>query len=88
VAIFLFGDLMAIADGNKKYAFVLAKWIVLLSILIVIVWNIRIAFKRVRHPLQCEHTVEKVDKRKEKLLAKHQLQNREGLIFEKYKNMG
>jgi len=87
VSIFLFSDLITMAPGNEKYAFIIAKWIVLLFILIVMVWNIGAAFKKVRHPFQNKSKYEKLDERKEKLLAKERLQNKHDLILKKYKSM-
>ncbi len=87
MSIFLFSDLIIMAHGNEKYTFIIAKWIVLLSILIVIIWNIRVALKKVRHPFQNESKYEKLDERKEKLLAKERLQSKNDLILKKYKSM-
>jgi len=84
--IFIFSDLMAMAQGQEKYVFLIAKWIVLLSLLVVIGWNTKVALKKVRHPFEKEDKQKVPDERKEKLLAKEQLQSRSDLILDKYRN--
>ena len=87
VFIFIFDDLLAMVQGNEKYTFLMAKWGLLLSLLLVIVWNTRVALKKVHNPFSKgnKHMVQ--DVRKEKLLAKDQLQSKQDLILKKYRNM-
>ncbi len=87
VFIFLFTDLITMAQGNEKYVFIIAKWIVLLTILMVIGWNIRVALRKVKHPFKKESLNEISDARKEKLLAKERLQSKHDLILKKYKSI-
>ena len=85
VSAFVFADLMAMAQGNEKYTFLMAKWVLLLSILVAIVWNTRVALKKVRQSLSMKRKQKVKDTRKEKLLVKERLESKQDLIL---KNIG
>ena len=86
VSVFVFADLMAMAQGNEKYTFLMSKWVLLLSILAAIVWNTKVALKKIRHPFSKGNKHMVKDVRKEKLLAKERLQSKQDLILKKYRN--
>lgn len=86
VSAFVFADLMVMAQGNEKYTFLMAKWVLLLSILAAIVWNTSVALKKVRQSFSIESKQIVKDVRKEKLLSKERLHSKQDLILKKYRN--
>ncbi len=83
---FIFGDLMLMTKGDEKYILLMVKWIVLLLLIFIAVWNISKALRKVQHPFVQEKNNDVFDVRKEKLMGKKYLQNRSELILNKYRS--
>ena len=90
---FIINDLMSISTGITVYILLLIKWIVILSLLSLIGFNILKIFNIAINPFEnkeaevLQDTKEHTSKntKKERILAKEKLFTRSDLIFQKYK---
>lgn len=85
VTIYLFGDLIDMAEENNKYYFVYTKWIFLFFLLSLIAINIIKILNTIRIPFSNDQKETDVDVRKEKIIAKEHLLSRSDLILDRYR---
>ncbi len=83
MAIFMFNDLIAMSES--KALLVLAKWIVLLSLLAVMAWNMKQIFNAVSVPFVNDEVEKPFDEKKERVLGKRELLTRSEQIYNKYR---
>jgi len=83
---YLFADIIALSGEKYSYGFLVLKWFILLSAMIVIVVNIRKVMKIASRPFSSEVIEPAIDTRKEKILAKEKIMTRSDLIMEKYRS--
>ena len=83
---YIFSDIIGVIDSSSRYGFVAMKWLLLLGLVWVIVFNVRKMLKTISLPFKSGGNDGVIDERKEKLLAKEQLMSRSDRIVEKYRN--
>lgn len=83
---YIFSDIIGMIDSSSRYGFVAIKWLLLLGLVWIIVFNVRKMMKTISLPFECEGNDGMIDERKEKILAKEQLMSRSDRIVEKYRN--
>ncbi len=84
---YLFGDLIAMAEGSSKYGLVTIKWLILFLLMVVIVFNLRKTVKKLSIPFAKEGKEPTHDVKKERILTKEHLVSRSDLILNKYRNV-
>ena len=83
---YIFSDIIGMIDSSSRYGFVAIKWLLLLGLVWVIVFNVRKMLKTISLPFECAGNDSMIDERKEKILAKEHLKSRSDLILEKYRS--
>ena len=81
---FIFSDIIEVARNSSQFGLIAIKWLTLLSLFAVIIFNLLKIMKIASVPFEDKDRVP--DERKEKLLAKEHLKSRSDLIFEKYRS--
>ena len=84
VTLYLFGDLIAMTESRG--ILIMAKWAVLLLLLVVMSFNLIQVLNAVRIPFSSENTSKTVDLRKEMIVSKEHLVNKSERIINKYRN--
>lgn len=82
---YIFSDLIDIAD-DSRYGLIVVKWILLLLLWSIIVFNMVKLFKAIPRPLKKEKKNTVQDTRKGRILHKKHLRSRSEIILNKYKS--
>lgn len=82
---YFFTDFIDMVESSDRYVPVIWKWILLLFLLSILIFNVLRIFKAIHIPFLKEQKVKSPDFRKERILEKDHLLSRSDLILKKYR---
>jgi hypothetical protein len=83
---YISNDIINVATGVSVYIFILVKWIIIFSLLLLISLTLMKILNTAKNPFEKKSNDVEDDSRKNRILNKEQLTTKRDLILEKYRD--